>query len=88
MSKRNAAIYRMAAQLIDEGKNCYACIAVETAGDTYDLVNEFARWFRPDSWPVLWWGSCEHDDRLRGPEHQKQRILGLLFMAAIEESAK
>ena len=87
MSKRNAAICRKTAQLIDDGECCYACTAVDTVGGTYNLVVEFARWFRPRSMSGIWWGACEHDDQLRGPEHQKQRVLGLLFMAAIEESA-
>ena len=88
MSKRKAATYRQAARLIDSERYCHACTAIERTGaDGWaDLIDEFARWFQPPSLPFIWWGACKHENRVLGAKHKEQRVLGLLFMAAIEES--
>ena len=89
MSKCKAEIYRQAARLIDSERCCHACTAIKTTGadGKDDLLNEFARWFQPARWKPIWWGACVHDAKNRpsGRRHKEQRVLGLLFMAAIEE---
>jgi len=88
MSKRNAAIYRKAARLIDEGSCCHACTAIQVARGKNSSTEEFEKWFQPYSCPSIWWGPCVHNSNnlLSGQKHKLQRVLGLLFMAAIAES--
>ena len=78
MSKRDAAVYVLAAKLIDSGAKAYCCHALG------DDCSEFCAHFGPKI--ASGWLHHPFWNQLQTHERQQVLVLALLFMAAIAEN--
>lgn len=91
MSKKDAAIYRKAAQMIERGDAAYCCFAISFVKISQERINElterFIKAYGKKNAPCYgWYGNpFDWDDEAR--EHrQSSRVIALCFAAALADA--